>query len=374
MKFQMLFISFLLVLASCGGSGGGSVGGDTPTSSPPPVVVTPTPNPTPDNGGGEEEEEILPDIEVSCENPADEFGEDGYPFHAKGRFSNLEYYLICTGSQLAAIASSPIYLDKNFLLGDYIDMATYYDDPVNPTNQFIIGDDTNPFTGFFFGDTYSISNLIFNNTDGNYCSLFGRIDTAEIQYLMIINPTFTTNTSSFCGGVVGRALGSYVSHVGVKGGSVSGTIVGGIAGQLDNTEVENSYSSAELSSIAQPAYLGGLAGFSEGPTVVENYFFDGVIQSVPGDTFGGMLAITPLLDMEEERNNLSIVNSYYNVQSGASGACGSSSATCGGLDVTQIDTSIPGFESYFYLETSEPISSWDIRSWEFFANEHPVLD
>lgn len=340
---KKLIILLNLFFFSCGNGGGGAITSTIPAINP--------------NLSGPDK------VDVFCENPAQA---DAYPFHAKGRIAGIDYYLICAGSQLAAIDSDPKYLKNSYSLGADIDLSQFYNHPTNPTNQFIIGSsESYPFEGKFFGDGYAINNFIYNTTaNEGYCGLFGRLESANIGYFMMTNAKINSTNDALCGTIVGRALSSRMVSIGVYNTNITASIGGGIAGQIDSTTIKDVYASGTLNTLNSSSFIGGIASFNVGPSLIENSFFSGSLNGAGSK--GNIFSISPLQD-QNPLFNVTLNNVFFNNSNGVL-ACNSSS-TCGGLNIQSVTGG-----SYFYDQANIPMSNWESGVWDFNSYDFPYLN
>ncbi len=252
------------------------------------------------------------------------------------------------------------FLGTYFKVVNDIDMENYRFTP--------IGADWNHlFAGNFDGDGHTISNLNVN-VSGSYAGLFGRTDTVavvkninfdnatvvassgfvgavagwaigKIENVTVQNSTFqggsycvapvagisydmtnvtvtdceVTNTYGYTGGIVGEAHGPLTNcvatGVNITSSSASssspGMPVGGVAGNLYMTTMENCYFAGLIdasSTYSEYQTAGGLAGWATGSTI-KNSFAVGNIQTYSsGSVAGGLVGFL----------RGSIENSYFN--------------------------------------------------------------
>ena len=163
-----------------------------------------------------------------------------------------------------------------------------------------IGTKTNPFTGFFDGNGYTISNLKIT-APNNYFGLFG-YNTGSIQNLGITTISFSVfvrlTGSIYAGGLVGYNGGTimncYTNEVNIflnhfPDVNVAAGFAGGLSG-YNTGEILYSYSSGTqvymtaMSTLsATYAYSGGLVGCNEDGTISDCY---SAIQRVSGSYSG----------------------------------------------------------------------------------------
>ena len=124
-----------------------------------------------------------------------------------------------------------------------------------------IGDSSVPFSGSFDGNGYSILNLTINSPSDHYQGLFGYAENAVIKNVGLVDVSI--NGYSSVGAVVGNGFNTRITNVFVTGsieGSIFGTNVGGIAGKLVNSGIQDVYVHATVSGNKN---VGGLVGESQ---------------------------------------------------------------------------------------------------------------
>jgi len=205
-------------------------------------------------------------------------------------------------------------LSRDFVLTADIDLSGFDSDSDSSNGNWIpIGDNSNRFTGGFYGNGYSVSGLNISLGGSENVGLFGVAENAKIVdanisgvvvggkssggligrafTVSIIDSSFNgiVNSSvNFVGGLVGRAH-SDSSFVNVySSGNVYGgtTFVGGLIGNLISGSVVNSSSSSDVSSSS--SYVGGLLGQIRSGSFVNNSFSSGNVFAT-GDSVGGLI-------------------------------------------------------------------------------------
>jgi hypothetical protein len=134
---------------------------------------------------------------------------------------------------------------RNNLSGNYMlmndialsDNGAGYDD----SGWQPIGTQSNKFTGTFNGNGHKITGLWIDRADTNYVGLFG-----------------------FTNGATIKNLGVEISSRGVKGYGA----VGGIAGQMYNSSITNSYSTGSVS--GNSGNVGGIVGVNSAGSITNN--------------------------------------------------------------------------------------------------------
>ena len=172
-------------------------------------------------------------------------------------------YLIANATDLCEIGATPADFDSYFLLVNDINMVevtTYIPIGYYATTSLTSGV---PFTGYFDGQGFSISNLtISSNKPG--IGVFGLVDSSDavIENLTVINPVFTTtSTSGRIGGLAGfcDANTIYNCHV-INPVLTGGPETGGLIGTPWSRPIAISYCSVQGGNILGKNRVGGFAG------------------------------------------------------------------------------------------------------------------
>lgn len=170
--------------------------------------------------------------------------------------------------------------DAYFVLGCDIDLEGKEWKPIG-TRQF-------PFEGHFFGNGYTISNFVINQSDNNDIGFFGVTKNAEILDLILAN--MKVSGSNYVGVLIGYADGdsTIINGCKVTDGTVSGKqYVGGLIGRFGNedTDVDKTYITNCSSSVdvtSSGAYTGNVIGYLKGG--IDSCFAEG---SVVGTNYVG---------------------------------------------------------------------------------------
>ncbi len=224
-------------------------------------------------------------------------------------------YQIATAEQFARLSRDISTLQKHhFVLTHDIDLTGH---------QWVaVGSMAYKFQGTFDGDSHKITGLYINQTDGYCQALFGYIDGATIKNLSVSGHVIGYD---FAAGVVGFASGSNIiscgnncsvvaiSHQCNVGGVVSaaaknsnitdcynnGTVlgieakVGGIAGYIVESSIENSHNCGSVKS-GNNAEVGGIVGNIEGSTTnkisITNCYNKGSVSAGDESKVGGIAA------------------------------------------------------------------------------------
>lgn len=381
---KIIVLLSLILLASCSGGGGGSKStSKTPVS---PIPETP---------------QVLPDIRPTCSDPAANTINQGLPFHAKGRRSGDDYFLICNAEQLAAINSNDNFLSKTFYLGDDIELGFYYTGVTietfatpagKPGNQFVIAPNpSKPFTGLFFGDNFAISNFRYVNDNTSnlaYCGFFGYTDGASISGLQLENVRIDANVGA-CGALAGYAKRSYFKDISIttypiEGFEVNellflrGAQVAGMIAKLETSIVSESYSVADLETLSSLSNLlaGGLFLSTSNGSEISDVFYDGKMTLSPGTTAGSISVYQPVEDLGFEASPTLFLNVWYSNTKAVTNAC-SDDPICSSDQIFSVDTLDENLDvseggPYFFMyANNEPLASWALDSWWFIGEIDP---
>jgi hypothetical protein len=169
---------------------------------------------------------------------------------------------ISTDAELNAI--------RNNLSGSYI----LVNDIILSGNWTPIGTSTNPFTGVFDGNGYTISGLTINSTSGRV-GMFGQVGLGGIvKNLGLINVNITGGgTVGHTGGIVGNNSGTVQNCYTTGSVSGSGTSVSGIGGivGVNLGIVQNCYSMSTVTGI-DSVPVGGIVGSNNETGIVRNCY------------------------------------------------------------------------------------------------------
>ena len=158
-----------------------------------------------------------------------------------------------------------------------------------------IGDSSDPFTGKFEGNGFTISNLKINRPDTNYRGLFHFVRReAEIANVGLLDVDIIGG--NYVGGLVGFNSGGTITNS-YATGSVAGFIrVGGLVGFNSGGTITNSYATGSVSGSGNN--VGGLVGENRGGTITNSYATGTVLRS--SNSAGGLVG----------ENSGTITNSY----------------------------------------------------------------
>ena len=180
------------------------------------------------------------------------------------------YQLVSTPTEFQNINSD---LTKNYMLANDID---FYDAVAGAKKAItpIGGNSSSAFTGKFDGNFYKIKNFSVGGAGMVDAALFGRTNAARIDNVGVTDAVVTGEVTGlqdrFAGGIVAHATGTTLNNVYVTNTKVTGEdgYHGGVVGYTKNTHIGSSYSKATVGD------CGGVIGFSDIGTVVENTYSD----------------------------------------------------------------------------------------------------
>ena len=235
-------------------------------------------------------------------------------------FVSGEVFYIATKDDLNKLAqlvnNGALTIGVTFVLDNDIDMSG--------VNFTPIGNSTNQFQGNFSGNGYTISNLEISSTNSSV-GLFGYTSGAVIRDVSLedVNISGTNNV----GALVGIATNETEIINSYSTGTVIGTRsqIGGLIGELQNSDASYIYSSAEVRGSGNVGGLIGCMTSTSKNITLENSFATGnVIAS--GTSVGGLVgALSSWNGSSIKSYSATIKNSY------ATGNVSSSSENVGGL-------------------------------------------
>lgn len=182
---------------------------------------------------------------------------------ARGDGSALDPYQIESADQLDNVRD---YLDKHFILAANIDMSGF----ATGTGWEPIGDESDPFTGDFYGDGFTVSYLYINRPTTDQVGLFGYAAGAVFSDVLLTNMDVTGD--DFVGGLVGKARGTDMVGVSVEGAVKGNQYIGGLFGLIeweDPTLSTIERCSSEGTVDGETSNIGGLGGWMSYSTLTE---------------------------------------------------------------------------------------------------------
>ncbi len=254
------------------------------------------------------------------------FAQSQYDF-AGGKGTAEEPYQIKTAEQLDSLRyyKGSANRDNHYSLMNDIDLTEFLQDSID--GWLPIGTSKgydNNFQGKVHGNGYKIMGLFINRPDfGNEVGLFGQVYNTTIDNLSVeiaedksiegnrnvgglVGVLGSSSTLSSCS-VIGRIVGNGNNVGGLVGnvegnssidfcytiGNITGKgYVGGLVGDLTNSQISNCYSDAEVISTGEvPGTVGGLVGFNTGGIISKSYATGNVTGSNTPGGIGGLLGV-----------------------------------------------------------------------------------
>ena len=176
--------------------------------------------------------------------------------------------------------------DKTYLLANDIDLSAYAN--WTPIGTFTPNSPQAncPFSGVFDGQGYSITGLkISGNEDSK--GLFGYAYSGAIRNVVIRNPEIEGKDQ--VGALVGYQAYSNqgIKNCAVIGGKIQGrSHVGGLVGYMEESPVQNCYSTCEV--VAMDFYAGGIVGDHRVVASIRNCYATG---NISGTYSGGIVGV-----------------------------------------------------------------------------------
>ncbi|MCM3175778.1 S-layer homology domain-containing protein [Paenibacillus sp. MER 99-2] len=215
--------------------------------------------------------------------------------------NNVEWNLISTPEELYCVGEDA---NGNYKLKNDIseaDMSTFLNGGSWTPIAYEVEDESEPFTGRFDGNGYSISGLKTTDENQNDVGLFSDLYDAEVKNLILNNVSFTGNAS--VGGLAGSISNSRIEGVHISGNIQGNRRVGGISGVSNNSEYINNSTDVVVSTIDEYGEsLGGLFGELYESTIIANAA-EGTVSGY--QTIGGLIG---------ESNDNTIRQSYASGQ------------------------------------------------------------
>ncbi|MCP9611493.1 T9SS type A sorting domain-containing protein [Coprobacter tertius] len=273
------------------------------------------------------------------------------------------------------------------MMGDY--KLTCNIDLTSIASWTPIGNKQNPFKGKLDGNGYSIINLKYNNAGGNEVGLFGYTSGAVIKNLGVIDVEIIGNAD--VAAVSGGATGTTFSQVWVTGTIEGNDHVGGIVGMTYTggaSSISDCYCRATMST--RMAQVGGLAGVIQS-TKIERSYSSGTVTAPTTDwqkNAGGLVG----LSYDGNNELYGVVSLASSVTGGTTNpwiargdvAVISNSLYRSDMVLSVGDESVPGYDqpsesakkdlSSFYKQSTYEALEWDFSSvWKIESNEFPTL-
>lgn len=138
------------------------------------------------------------------------------------------------------------------------------------------------YTGTFDGNNKTVSGVYINNTSNLYNGLFGVVRDGAIKDLGVINSYIQSGANSYAGGIAGGVEDTSVTNC-YNTGTVSAngeySTVGGVVGDLSftNSKAENCYNTGAVSALGSTSYVGGVVGYSYRDAVIQDCYNTGTV-------------------------------------------------------------------------------------------------
>jgi quinol monooxygenase YgiN len=202
---------------------------------------------------------------------------------------------ITTQEWLASINTSNYTLAGKYILLNNITLneskAGFDNQWWSPKGWIPIGNSSSPFRGIFNGNGNKITNLWIDRPDIDYIGLFGHVSNAQIKNLGVETAEEKDiKGRNYIGGIAGNITNGNITNSYFIGNiSISAfssdtrtyTYMGGIAGSVTNGDITNSYSIGNVNSNRNAtggnsyayayAYIGGIAGSVTNGNITNSY-------------------------------------------------------------------------------------------------------
>jgi hypothetical protein len=203
-------------------------------------------------------------------------------------------YQISNVEQLTAIGSDSVVLSKYFVLTEDIDLlGTTYSAPLIAPDADIITPDFQgtAFSGFFDGQNHSIENLTIVAQSGrDIIGLFGKIEHANIQNLILTDVSIQATQSNYVAAMVGQASSAtLLSNCHVNGSITGKNYLAGLIAYLNSAEVSRCSFDGTVTGSVGTFSIGGLIGASNAGTIRRCLASGGVIAGNLSSSIGGLI-------------------------------------------------------------------------------------
>lgn len=208
---------------------------------------------------------------------------DAVNFDDIGSGTDLDPYLICFEEQMDDLShlcddDSSLACGHTFQLMNDLDMSNVGNESIGHLN--------NPFTGKFFGNGHTLTNLSLSFPGEDNIGLFGRVDGAVIQDLNITRAYIEgRNLVGILAGFV--SSDSLITNIEVQGEiNSTGTRVGGVIGDADYVSLNRIKAMVTIS--AQDSRVGGIAGELDYQSTLYNSYVRGQISTLDNGAGGAI--------------------------------------------------------------------------------------
>lgn len=208
---------------------------------------------------------------------------DAVNFDDIGSGTDLDPYLICFEEQMDDLShlcddDSSLACGHTFQLMNDLDMSNVGNESIGHLN--------NPFTGKFFGNGHTLTNLSLSFPGEDNIGLFGRVDGAVIQDLNITRAYIEGNHNvGILAGFTDNA--SFISNIEVQGEvNSTGTRIGGLIGDAEHVSLNRIKAMVTIS--AQDSRVGGIAGELDYQSTLYNSYVRGQISTLDNGAGGAI--------------------------------------------------------------------------------------
>lgn len=188
---------------------------------------------------------------------------NGYksPFSA-GNGTCSDPYIINTVGQLDKVRD---YKRRYFKLGSDLDLKSY-----QYRNWLSLGDNEEPFNGYFDGNNKTIYNLYINEPYENYQGLFGCIRNGSVRNLKVELSPEGIVCDTYCGALAGYCANARIYQCYSTGSIKANNYIGSLIGYTtNNTVIRKSISDFTIGSDIANITIGGLVGYAENTTITD---------------------------------------------------------------------------------------------------------
>ncbi len=223
------------------------------------------------------------------------YGTDGSVVMGSGHYN--AYVLVNNLTDLSSISSTPSALGYSFALGATIDGGG-----INNTTINSIGTSSAPFTGTFFGNSYTIQNLTITNSAGQAVGLFGTTSGANLDNIQLNNINIAAGGQDNVGAVVGQMNNSFLQNAIVQNSTINGQDnTGGAVGNATNSTLAQVF--VNNTTVKGTDSLNNLVGNNVGG-LVGNLSGSTVTQSVANATVSGNTAVGGAVGSADSGSNI----------------------------------------------------------------------
>jgi len=208
-----------------------------------------------------------------------------------GSGTQIDPFLIYNETDLRRVGTGQTYNGKVWSLSAHYKLTANI--TLTQGNWTPIGTETNPFSGWFDGGGYTISNLTI--TGSTLTGFFGSIDDGFVENLHLQIGSAGINGTNYTGGIAGKIKSAYIDNCSVSGGSIStnNQDAGGIAGYVDDSVIQDCYTTSNVTNTIQYKSAGGIAGtikYSNSTASIINCYSTGNISGYIAGGITGFLS------------------------------------------------------------------------------------